>query len=56
VSNGQDLWIDLGHAAVSTGGVDCLSFCSFDEFAVDERGAGADKRDEVGCVNHRQRS
>ena len=29
---------------------------SFDELAVDERGAGADERDQVGALTARQRS
>ncbi len=46
-SNCQDLWIGVLRGLLSARWVGR----SFDEFALVERGAGADERDEVRCVH-----
>ncbi len=46
-SNSQDLWVGVLRGLLIAS---CL-VGSFDEFAVGERGSGADEGDELGCVH-----
>jgi hypothetical protein len=53
--NSQDLWIGVSRGfliiSLVVGSFDRVVVGSFDELAVLEAGAGADERDEVGCVD-----